>query len=287
MGNRKITHSLEVGVKMRRYHYAIVIVIALLAALVPVATAYRTPDTYSGVTAEEEYDVLFQVSTIDALMLGVYDGTLSFEELEKRGGFGIGTFDHLDGEMIGLDGEYYQVKDDGVAYPVAGNMTTPFAAVTFFDADETISIEDAENYTQFGEYLDERLPSKNVFYAIRIDGTFPYMKTRSVPRQEKPYPLLAEVAVDQTISEFQNVNGTIVGFRSPEFVKGINIPGYHLHFITEDRKAGGHVLDFQIKDMEVEIDVTPDFFIQLPKEGDFYNIDLSQDLGSDLVKIEK
>ena len=218
-----MTHSLEVGVKMRRYHYAIVIVIALLAALVPVATAYRVPDTYSEVATEDDEDVLFQVSTIDALMLGVYDGTLSFEELEKHGGFGIGTFDHLDGEMIGLDGEYYQVKADGVAYPVAGNMTTPFAAVTFFDADDTISIEDAENYTQFGEYLDERLPTKNVFYAIRIDGTFPYMKTRSVPRQEKPYPLLAEVAVDQTISEFHDVNGTIVGFWSPEFVKGINI----------------------------------------------------------------
>jgi acetolactate decarboxylase len=264
---------------MRKYQYTIAaaVLAMLFAAVAPCATAVE----------EQDRDVLYQVSTIDALMLGVYDGVSSFGDLEKHGGFGIGTFDALDGEMIALDGEFYQVKDDGVAYPVADNLTTPFATVTFFDADETVLVERAENYTQFEELLNEHLPSENVFYAIRIDGTFPYVETRSVPKQEKPYPLLKEAIEEQSIFQFYNVTGTMLGFWTPEFVDGINVPGYHLHFITQDRKAGGHVLEFQLNETEVKIDVTSDFFMALPTEGDFYHVDLTQDLQSDLEKVEK
>jgi acetolactate decarboxylase len=127
-------------------------------------------------------DVLFQVSTIDALLQGVFDGFYSFDDLKTHGDFGIGTFDSLDGEMVALDGDYYQVKADGVAYPVQGNTTTPFSTVTYFQADQTIAIENAGNFSQLSNQLDKKLPSKNMFYAIRIDGTFPYVKTRSVPR---------------------------------------------------------------------------------------------------------
>ena len=133
-------------------------------------------------------DILFQVSTIDALLQGVFDGFYSFEDLKTHGDFGIGTFDSLDGEMIALDGHYYQIKADGVAYPEQGNMTSPFSTVTYFQADQTIAIQNASNFTELSRHLDEQLPSRNAFYAVRIDGTFPYIKTRSVPRQEKPFP---------------------------------------------------------------------------------------------------
>jgi len=42
---------------------------------------------------------------------------VSSGELKRNGDFGIGTFNALDGEMIGLDGAFYQIKVDGVAYP--------------------------------------------------------------------------------------------------------------------------------------------------------------------------
>lgn len=101
----------------------------------------------SGQCLAEDDDVLFQVSTIDALMQGVFDGFYSFNDLMARGDFGIGTFDALDGEMVALDGEYYQVRADGVAYPVQGDMTAPFAAVTRFEADQTAALENASNFT--------------------------------------------------------------------------------------------------------------------------------------------
>ena len=232
-------------------------------------------------------DVLFQVSTIDALLQGGFDGFFTFEDLKTHGDFGIGTFDSLDGEMIALDGDYYQIKADGVAYPVQGNMTSPFSTVTYFQADQTIAIQNVSNFTELSRQLDEQLPSKNAFYAVRIDGTFPYIKTRSVPKQEKPYPRLADAVKNQSVFEFANATGTVVGVWAPDFSKGLNVPGYHLHFITADRKAGGHILDLKVDEAEAKVDITPGFAMELPTKGDFYNVDLTQDLQSELQKIEK
>lgn len=241
----------------------------------------------SGQCAAFEDDVLFQVSTIDALMQGVFDGFYSFNDLMARGDFGIGTFDALDGEMVALDGEYYQVRADGVAYPVQGDMTAPFAAVTRFEADQTAALENASNFTELSHQIDRHLPSRNAFYALRIDGTFPYVQTRSVPAQEKPYPRLAEAVEDQSVFNLTNVTGSVVGIWSPDFVKGVNVPGYHLHFITEDRKAGGHILEIQVSNDTAQVDVTAGFAMQLPSSGDFYNVNLSGDLQEELERIEK
>ena len=241
----------------------------------------------SGQCAAFDDDVLFQVSTIDALMQGVFDGFYSFDDLMDQGDFGIGTFDALDGEMVALDGEYYQVRADGVAYPVQGDMTAPFAAVTRFEADQTAALENAGNFTELARQIDRHLPSPNAFYALRIDGTFPYVQTRSVPAQEKPYPRLAEAVEDQSVFNLTNVTGSVVGIWSPDFVKGVNVPGYHLHFITEDRKAGGHILEIQVSNATAQVDVTAGFAMQLPSSGDFYNVNLSGDLQEELERIEK
>jgi acetolactate decarboxylase len=201
-------------------------------------------------------ETLFQISTVDALINGIYDGVTTIGELKNYGDFGIGTFEALDGEMAVIDGEVYQIKADGVAYPVADSMETPFAAVTFFDIDLEETVPSGINYQQLQVFLDGILPTGNIFYAIKIEGTFSYMKTRSVPAQVKPYPKLVEVTENQSIFEFYNIGGTIVGFYCPSYVNGINVSGYHLHFLTEDKNAGGHILDFTVKNASVQVDYT-------------------------------
>ena len=188
---------------------------------------------------QADKDTLFQVSTINALLEGVYDGEVSFKELKSRGDFGIGTFNGLDGEMIGLGGRFYKVKADGAAYPVSDSEKAPFAAVTFFRPDKTVSVGKVTSYEQLEQKIDDIIPTKNIFYAIKIEGVFDYIKTRSVPKQEKPYLPLVEVVKNQPTFEFNDVEGALVGFYCPDYVKGVNVPGYHLHFITKDRKAGG------------------------------------------------
>jgi len=263
-------------------------VIAVAFLLIGAGVALAAAPLLAGSGGEAERDTLFQVSTIDALLQGIYDGSMTFDELAAHGDLGIGCGDRLDGELIGVHGEWYLIRTDGRASPVAGSATTPFAAAPFFDPDLTVTVGEPVNLTGLGRYLDAEIPSENLFYAVRMDGTFPRVVTRSVPIQEKPYPRLVDVTANQTVFTFENVTGTVVGFRTPAMVGGINVPGYHLHFITGDRTAGGHLLDITVPEGSgVQVDVTANFSMALPATEDFWTVDLSGDLSEDLERVEK
>ena len=233
-------------------------------------------------------DTVMQVSTIDALVAGLYDGTMPCSQLLQYGDVGIGTFDRLEGEMIVLDDIVYQVKADGRVYTPGPGMKTPFASVCRFGADDTITLKNGMDFKELEEAIDTSISNKNLFYAVKITGTFSYMKTRSVPAQDKPYPPLAAVTKNQSVFEMQDVSGTIVGFRCPTYVQGINVPGYHLHFISDDRTRGGHILDLETSTGICSVDRCNQFFLVLPTEGEaFKQVDLSKDRSKELYQIEK
>ncbi len=228
-----------------------------------------------------------QVSTIDALMAGFYDGTTTLAEMRKNGDLGIGTLHTLDGELILLDGVFYQVTVDGKATKPDLGTKTPFASVTFFTADRQLKLKDGTSFAEFTVDTEKWFPSHNIFYAVKVRGTFKSVRTRSVPSQKKPYRPLGEIVKTQPVFELKNVTGTIVGFWCPSYVKGINVPGYHLHFITSDGKAGGHVLDFVVADATAEFDDTREMFLILPNDNDFDRLDLKRDRTSELKAVEK
>jgi acetolactate decarboxylase len=230
---------------------------------------------------------LFQVSTIDALMDGAYQGQVSLARLAGQGDFGLGTFDGLDGEMVVLDGGFYQVKADGRVLSAAPDMTTPFANVLRFKPQRTLELRGTLSLDQLYLAIDQALPSPNLFYAVRIDGAFAYLKARSVPAQQRPYPKLVEVVKKQSVFEFNQVRGTVLGFRCPTFVKGVNVPGWHLHFLDQARAAGGHVLELTVSDPRVQITVASRFVMVLPQAGEFMHSDLAVDRGEDLKQVEK
>ncbi len=220
--------------------------------------------------AEGSRDVLFQTSMFNALDQGVQEGEFSIKELKQRGDFGIGTFNAIDGEMVVLNGDCFQIKADGSALRASDSMCTPFAAVTFFEPDKVVSLDELKDYDSLKQLLDKELPTKNIFHAIRIKGTFRYIKSRSIPPQKPPYGSLYKVFETQQLSEFRNVRCTLVGFFSPTYVKGINIPGYHFHFVTEDQKAGGHVFECHLEKGVAEIDFTAQFHMILPETNAFF-----------------
>ncbi|MGA3085584.1 MAG: acetolactate decarboxylase [Thermodesulfobacteriota bacterium] len=228
-----------------------------------------------------------QVSTIDALLAGSYEGQMSLEKLLTYGNFGIGTFENLDGEMVVLDGQVFQVKADGKIYRPPMNLLTPFASVVQFKADYAFPINKETDLKGLEKMIEDSIPNKNLFAAIKVKGMFEAMKTRSVPAQKKPFPPMIEVAKNQPVFNLGAVSGTLVGFRFPVFVKGINLPGDHLHFLSEDFKSGGHVLDFRLIKGTVEIDVCHQFYMILPEGGgSFSQIDLGRDRTEELEKVE-
>lgn len=232
-------------------------------------------------------DSLFQYSTINTLLSGYYDGDLNFSTLAEHGDLGLGTLNHLDGEMIALDGRFYQVKTDGKVYPVDGRRYTPFAVVTHFDVDRSFLLPSGLDYPALQQVLEKHISNKNHFYAFRIRGHFQNLTVRSVPAQTRPYQPLVDVIKDQVKFQYADQKGTLVGFYTPGYMKGLNIPGFHFHFLSLDRSRGGHVLALETKTGVVEVDEIHEFAVSLPESQAFAELNLSADQKKALDKVEK
>jgi acetolactate decarboxylase len=218
---------------------------------------------------EREPHVLFQASTIGALLDGAFEGDLGFAELAEHGDLGLGTLNHLDGEMIAIDGEFFRADVDGDVTEVDPGERTPFAVVTRFEptVDERLPDEGRSHEELLGR-LDWLAPAGASSCAVRLDGCFDLVRARSVPRQEPPYRPLTEVVADQHVFELREVEGSMLGFRFPTYVEGIEVAGYHLHFISADRNRGGHVLDSRSAGLRVRLDPSDDLHVELPPEVD-------------------
>lgn len=230
----------------------------------------------------------FQYSTINSLLNGDYNGSFSLKDLRSHGDFGIGTYRDLDGEMILLDGVFYQIKADGKVYQPELEIKTPFAVVTNFKEDITFKTEEAvTDLKVLGKLLDAKLPTENIIYAVKVDADFSYVKVRSVPAQVKPFKPLVAITKDQPVFEYKNIKGTLVCFRFPAFTEKINVPEYHFHFISEDKTVGGHLLEVKIRKAEVRISKSHNFELSLPKTAEFYRSNVSGNNKSDINQAEK
>lgn len=235
----------------------------------------------------EQTGILFQYSTINALLSGRYDGDMRFAELARHGDFGIGTFNGLDGEMIALDGNFHQVTTDGRVSSVAPEAATPFAVVTFFHGDRSIPLPDGLDYQGVQKLLDTTITNHNLFQAVRIDGTFSEMTTRSVPAQKPPYLPLATVVAKQAVFHCKKIAGTLIGFATPNYVAGLNVPGYHFHFLSADRQQGGHVLELRTTSGRITLSEMRTFTMTLPAAADFATVDLRGPRRQEMEKVEK
>lgn len=233
-----------------------------------------------------QHNRLTQVSTINALMTGVYDGNCTIRELKNYGDFGIGTFNNLDGELALLDGICFKMQSDGTVTLPPDTAKVPFASVTTFRYDDSISLIN-QNQKSIALQLDKILPTLNIFYAIRIDGLFKIVKVRSVPKQSPPYVPLVQVVQKQSQFTFENFEGTLIAFRCPDYAKGVNVPGYHFHFISKDKQKGGHVLNFTLEHGTAKIEKLNEFLMLLPYDKAFYDASLSSDKERELNIIEK
>nr|WP_321484682.1 acetolactate decarboxylase [uncultured Draconibacterium sp.] len=228
---------------------------------------------------------LVQISTIDALLQGVYDGNTNLQTLSENGNFGIGTLNGLDGELILLDGNFYQVRDDGKIYQPELSACSPFASVTYFNPEKELQVE-ALSFIGLKTKINSLMPGSNLFFGIKLSGNFKSVKTRSVPKQQQPYPPLVEVTANQPEFEATNISGTLVGFYCPPYVTGLNVPGYHLHFLSDEKDFGGHLLAFELESGTLHLDQINNFKLKLPEDERFLNTTLDKDLSDDLKQVE-
>jgi len=236
--------------------------------------------------AEHEPHVLFQASTIGALLDGAYEGDVRFAELAEHGDLGLGTLNGLDGEIIALDGSFFRADVDGAIHGVSPDERTPFAVMFWFSPAVEFELAEALDDDAFRSRLDERIPAGANSCALRIEGEFDLVHLRSVPRQQPPYRPLTEVIEEQQVFDFHNARGTLVGFRFPDFAEGLEVGGYHLHLISDDGSRGGHVLSCSPRRVRVQIDPSNELHVELPPGVDVTDAGLAQSTREALDRAE-
>ena len=228
---------------------------------------------------------MYQISTSAALVGGADTGAVCARILLEHGDFGLGTFENLDGEMVILDGAIYQVRGDGSVKHRENDFQIPFAVVTRFQAEAAFESEAVRCLKDLELACDPHRETANLFYALKIDGTFETVHARAVSGIA-PGTRLVEAAKKQKEFHFSNIEGTLVCLWSPSYSSAFNVPGYHFHFISKDRTRGGHVLDCSAKTLRVGLQMLCEYAVRLPDQGSFLTTDLSNDPAATLAKVE-
>ncbi len=238
---------------------------------------------------ERNRETIYQVALLQSLTQGYYDGIVKVSELKQHGDTGIGTFEGVNGEMIVLDGKVYQALGDGSVKEADDDETVPFSNVTFFDNDVSVTLSKADNLDSLKAQLSQTVEEKgkNLFYMVKVSGEFQKMYVRSELKQEKPYKSLDQaLATDQREFHYENIKGTVVALYCPDYMGGLNTPGWHFHFISDDRTKGGHVLDLSFETAEAAFDLTESFDLYLSDNKDFQSMELSKDVSDAIKKVE-
>ncbi len=231
------------------------------------------------------FHTLFQVSTSSSLIQGVYAQAVTCQKILEHGDFGLGTFTGLDGEMVVLDSVVYRVQGDGTVSKAEPNAGAPFAVVTSFSPSSDDTVGPFSSFQELKSVCDGHRRSDNLFYAIRVDGSFSHVRTRAV----SPPPAggrLVDAAKSQKEFNYSDVGGTLVGIYSPTFSGAFSVPGYHFHFLSDDRLDGGHVLDVSADSLRLRVEELSAFHLALPETEPFLQADLSHASAADLKKSE-
>ena len=234
-------------------------------------------------------DSMYQVSLLQAFMHGEYDGVVKVGDLKKHGDIGLGTFEGVNGEMIVLDGVVYQAAADGSINVMKDDEKIPFATVTKFDEDGNITNITTSNFDDLTGQLNKTIEEygTNNMYVIKIKGDFSNITVRSVEKQEKPYKEFTDVAaVDQKVFNHTDQTGTLVAVYFPEYMNELNMHGWHLHFLYDDKTKGGHVLGFNGLKGSAQIDEIHEFNMILPTDDTFKTMNFTEDMSNKISSVE-
>jgi acetolactate decarboxylase len=229
--------------------------------------------------------ILYQVSTATALVEGIYQGAVRVDTLREHEDLGLGTFEDLDGEMIAVDGQFFQARSDGSVRRCDDNVLSPFAVITRFVPETEVGLDECPDLSQLTARFDALRDSDNIFFALRVDGHFYYVHVRAMCRTKQGAPLVQAAAV-QPEFEFRDLAGTLIGFWTPEYAKALNVPGYQVHFLSTDRAKGGHLLNCSGKDLRLQIQREGEYRLALPETEEFLKVDLRRDPSADLARAE-
>lgn len=234
---------------------------------------------------------MFQVATLQSLALGYTKPVVTVKELLQHGDTGLGTYKNVDGEMILAFGECYRADENGAVTRVQDNTGVPFSAVSFLNGTREFDIDRIDNIASLKILLNNRIEEDfglNSMHMVRIDGEFSRVYARSESAYESQHVELKEILRNtQKDFTFEDIDGSLVCVYFPDYMDGINAAGWHFHFISADRKKGGHVFEIDMIRGHALVDKIGVIEIRMPDDPAFDTYSLKEASGEDIKKVEQ
>jgi len=226
-----------------------------------------------------------QFAVLDALLGGMYSTGIAVRDARAFGDTGVGCCEGLGGEVVVVDGEFFECTADGPPRRMRDDESLPFVDLCSLGQSAERPVRGLDAAT-LEAAIDGLLVSRNLFHAIRLDGVVSRVRTRVTRRQEPPFRPLAEVAAEQIETVSHDVRGAVVGFWMPRLYQGVTVAGLHLHFLDEDRRIGGHVLEIDVRDAVLRVSAFARFALELPLDEEFLARELTHDEDRRIAAIE-
>ena len=234
---------------------------------------------------------MFQVSTLQALVAGYTKSVITVHELEGLGSVGLGTFEGVDGEMIMLDGVCYRACQDGTVVQPAPDTGVPFASVATVEGGATLELGQTHGIEALKSALTCQIDEAfalNSMHGATVSGTFDSVSARSESAYHADHVTLKDMlATTQREFIFEKLDGTLVCVYHPDFMDGINAPGWHVHFLSEDRTQGGHVFDISLVRGHAVMHKVDRIEIQLPATPAFDTYALNETSQQESAEVEQ
>jgi acetolactate decarboxylase len=227
--------------------------------------------------AQTKHNVYYQYNTWSAFVNKVFEGDVTVKDLKKRGNIGLGSFNLLDGELVMLNDIVYRVRKDGTVSVAQNSDTIIYVNAAFFRPDKVVKTESTSlNFDKLGSLIYSQLSSKNYFYAFTVEGEFETIKCGGLRKQAPPFIEGLDVLIpSRPVFEGEKIKGTMVGFYCPDMIGDINVSGYHFHFISDDKKLAGHVMEFTSNSpLMIKIDQLHRYEFQLPQTVGYEKVQL-------------
>lgn len=212
---------------------------------------------------------VYQYSMISSLMHGVCQEGVPASYILDKGTHGLGTVAELDGEIVVINNEAYHFTSAGTVRHLTKTDTIPFAMMTHFQPSTSGQLASLTTESLWEHVYPFIGAGKNYFLAVQAEAHFQSLNLRLIPKRESPDETLADLARRQSTQVVERSIGTLFGFWSPEYTAGLSVPGFHLHYLSDDRKVGGHVLSFKAQDAKVSVAVLEEYHLELPDTREF------------------
>ena len=69
-------------------------------------------------------------------------------------------------------------------------------------------------------------------------------------------------------------------------MKKDRLPGWHFHFLSDDKTHGGHILGLSADEFTFKMNAIPEFDLVLPTDSDFGKLNLTEDLSESTNAVE-